>query len=287
MKSPLISLIVPSWQSGEYLEQTLLSVLAQNYEYVELILVDNESTDQTKEIIDIYRDHFTHIIVEPDRGQSDAINKGMALATGEILGWLNADDILLEGCLSRVAQAFEQQKPDILTTDTIDIDENNRIMKFSLQPKQRPFFYHRGIMFLTAPSIFFSRQAFRGVVGGVSKDLRLSMDVDLCYAIIANGGKVHHMRGYCGAFRRHIGSKTSIDLFGRSTRENSETRMVFQRFQISERTRNLAHRLHQIRLVLELYPLRRRLDAARYLGKFGDFLREIERNRRVTPQQDG
>lgn len=274
---PLISIVIPSWQSGEFLEMALVSVLLQDYKNVELILVDNESTDQTIEIIEKYRRQFSHIIREPDNGQSDAINKGMRLATGDVLAWLNADDVLLDGCLTRVAHIFEKNRSDIITADTIYIDELNKIGKFCLQPSQKSFFYSRGIFFLTAPAIFFSKDAFFGV-GCLSNSLKLSMDVDLCYKILRRGGTVFHIREYCGAFRWHDKSKTSKDLVDRSTRENGETMSIFRRYSIPNYVRVLAHRLHQIRLILLFYPVRRKFDAFRYRNKFTQYFQLLERN---------
>jgi glycosyltransferase involved in cell wall biosynthesis len=277
VKLPLISIVIPSWQSGEFLEMALLSVLIQDYKNVEIILVDNESTDQTIDIIEKYRHQFSHIIREPDNGQSDAINKGMRLATGDVLAWLNADDVLLEGCLTRVANTFQNNRPDIITAHTIYIDELNKIGKFCLQPSQNSFFYSRGIFFLTAPAIFFSRDAFLDV-GCLSNSLKLSMDVDLCYKILRGGGTVFHIREYCGAFRWHDNSKTSKDLADRSTRENSETISIFDKYAIPNYVRVLANRLHQIRLILLFYPARRKFDAFRYRNKFTQYFHRLERN---------
>jgi regulator of replication initiation timing len=104
---PRISLVTPSYNQADYLETTIRSVLQQNYPNLEFIIIDGGSTDHSLDIIHYYASHLTAWVSEPDGGQSHAINKGMAKATGEILGWINSDDFLLPGALHHVAQALQ------------------------------------------------------------------------------------------------------------------------------------------------------------------------------------
>jgi len=102
---PLISIITPSFNQGKYIEQNILSVLNQNYTNFEHIIIDGGSTDNTLEILKKY----PHLkwISEPDEGQADALNKGLKLATGEIIGWINSDDYYLEGVFNEIIKIFE------------------------------------------------------------------------------------------------------------------------------------------------------------------------------------
>ncbi|MBC2601082.1 glycosyltransferase [Puniceicoccus vermicola] len=109
---PSISIVTPTYQSGEYLEACILSIKAQKYPNLEYIIVDGGSTDQTAEIVGRHRDVVTHFISEPDKGMYDAINKGFALATGEVRCWLNSDDSYFSGALSMVGEIF-QTFPDV------------------------------------------------------------------------------------------------------------------------------------------------------------------------------
>lgn len=104
--NPLISIVVPSFNQGRYIEQTITSVLGQNYSNFELIVIDGGSTDQTLEIIDRYARSISYFVSEPDRGQADAINKGFREAKGDILAWLNSDDMYLPCTLSKIANVF-------------------------------------------------------------------------------------------------------------------------------------------------------------------------------------
>jgi glycosyltransferase involved in cell wall biosynthesis len=103
---PRISIITPSFNQGHYLEQTICSVLEQNYRALEYIIVDGGSTDNSVEIIKKYQKHLAWWISKKDRGQSDAINKGIAKVTGEIVNWLNSDDYYMPGALYHIAQKF-------------------------------------------------------------------------------------------------------------------------------------------------------------------------------------
>ena len=103
---PRITLITPSYQQAEYLEECLASVQAQAYPDLEHIVVDGGSTDGSRAIIERYADRLAWWCSEKDGGQSDAINKGLGHATGQVFGWLNSDDLLLPGALLRVGEAF-------------------------------------------------------------------------------------------------------------------------------------------------------------------------------------
>ena len=107
---PRISIVTPSFNQGRFLERTILSVLNQNYPNLEYIVMDGGSTDESVEIIKKYENYLAYWISEKDNGQSDAIKKGFQKSTGEILAWLNSDDIYLSGALRGVAGFFRDGK---------------------------------------------------------------------------------------------------------------------------------------------------------------------------------
>src|SRR5580700_341038 len=114
MDLPKISIITPSYNQGQFIEETILSILNQNYPNLEYLIIDGKSTDSTIEIIKKYEQKIFYWVSEKDSGQSEAINKGFQKATGEIVCWLNSDDILMPNALNEVAAQFIKNKELIL-----------------------------------------------------------------------------------------------------------------------------------------------------------------------------
>ena len=105
---PKISIITPSFNQGPFLEETILSVLQQGYPNLEYIIIDGGSTDESVGIIKRYQDRLHYWVSEKDSGQSEALNKGLRRATGDIIGWLCSDDLYLPGTFEKVVRIFEQ-----------------------------------------------------------------------------------------------------------------------------------------------------------------------------------
>jgi len=129
--TPLVSIVTPSYNQAAYLEDTLRSVLQQDYPAIEYLVADGASTDASPEIIARYAarypEHLTWWVSEPDKGQADAINKGFCRARGEIMAWLNSDDVYLPGAVSRAVEAF-QARPELglVYGDALTVDPRGR-----------------------------------------------------------------------------------------------------------------------------------------------------------------
>src|SRR5919204_1282173 len=123
---PVISIVTPTYNTGKFLERTMSSVLDQGYPRLEYIVQDGGSTDETKEVLERHRDRLQHCEMRPDDGHAHAINLGFEHATGNVMGFLNADDILLPGSLHYVAHYFERHpRVDLVYGHRVLIDEND------------------------------------------------------------------------------------------------------------------------------------------------------------------
>ncbi|MDD3948863.1 MAG: glycosyltransferase family 2 protein, partial [Anaerolineaceae bacterium] len=125
--NPLVSIITPSYNQADYLEQTMLSVLEQDYARIEYWVIDGGSDDGSQEIIQSYADRLAGWVSEKDSGQAHGVNKGFAKATGEIIGWLNSDDLYYPGAIRAAVEAFKQHpQASFVFSDVESIDENGQ-----------------------------------------------------------------------------------------------------------------------------------------------------------------
>lgn len=156
---PSVSVITPSFNQARYLEQTIRSVLEQNYPRLDYFIMDGGSTDSSVEIIRRYENRLAGWVSEPDRGQADGINKGFQRATGEIVAWLNSDDVYQPGAIAQAVAALQANPSAALVYgDVLSIDENAR--PFNLQTFQ-PFSLTDLMAFniISQPAVFMRRAA--------------------------------------------------------------------------------------------------------------------------------
>jgi glycosyltransferase involved in cell wall biosynthesis len=129
---PKISIITPSYNQAQFLERTILSVLNQNYPNLEYIIIDGGSTDGSVEIIKKYEKYLSYWVSEPDSGQSHALNKGFYKASGDIYGWLNADDLFLPDAFIKVSSTFKLfPNKKIVFGDYLNIDKNDNVLELN------------------------------------------------------------------------------------------------------------------------------------------------------------
>ncbi len=141
---PRITIVTPSYQQAAYVEETLRSVLLQNYPALEYIVIDGGSSDGSANLIERYASRLAYWHSQRDHGQADAINQGFDRATGEIVGWLNSDDFLLPGALFAVAQAFQQSQAEIVYADALEYFEDDRSLQYWQGYWVRPQFLQFG-----------------------------------------------------------------------------------------------------------------------------------------------
>lgn len=203
-----ISLITPTFNQAEFLEETIQSVVDQQYPDLEWIVLDALSTDATPEILARYAHlPWLKIIRESDEGQSDAINKGMHIATGKVAAWLNSDDILIPGALQHIAEAFAAHpKATVIYGLGAKIDREGKLVRIV---PYRPFDRKRLATALEAvqPATFFQRDAFLSI-GGLRKKLCYAMDWDLLIRL-AEQGQVVSINVLIAKIRYYAGTKTA------------------------------------------------------------------------------
>ena len=211
-----ISIVTISYNQAEFLERAIRSVVEQDYEDIEYIIVDPGSTDGSREIIERYRSRIDKIIFEPDDGPADGLNKGFAYASGDICGYLNADDEYLPGSLREVATVFINDKSaDIVCGASYIVDRhNNKIRKFySIPFSVRKYIY--GGASIAQQSTFFKRSAFLGV-GGFNRQNRTCWDGELILDFGLQRKNVKVVRNFWSLFRIH---DSSISGSGRLTEQ--------------------------------------------------------------------
>jgi glycosyltransferase involved in cell wall biosynthesis len=207
-----VSIVTISFNQGRFLEEAICSVLDQRYPNVEYILVDAGSTDGSREIIETYRARLGAILFKPDRGPADGLNKGFGMATGDILGYINADDAYLPGAFEKVAAVFEKNPSiDVVYGHGYLIDENNRIIRrlYSDPFDLRRYIY--GGVTVVQQSTFIRREAFRAV-GGFNVHNRTCWDGELILDLALRGKKFKLINQFLACFRIH---HTSISGSGR------------------------------------------------------------------------
>jgi len=170
---PKITVVTPSYNQGAFLEQTILSVLGQLYENLEYIVVDGGSTDNSVEVIKRYESQLAYWVSEKDRGQAEALNKGFARATGDILCWLNSDDFLLPGALHEVAKNF-QEPVDLIYGNCLSFSD-----KGTRSIVNRPPAHDRELLafvdYIVQPSSFWRRSLWEKT-GQLNEELHYAFD---------------------------------------------------------------------------------------------------------------
>lgn len=206
---PRVSIVTPSFNQGRYLEETIISVLEQGYQKLEYIIIDGGSSDNSVSIIKKYEKHLSYWVSESDRGQTQAINKGLKRTTGEIVNWLNSDDLLAPSALHVIAKAFgNNQESDFYYGDFSIIDSAGREM---FARKSAPYCKY-GLLFgrqlSCQPAVFFRRRLLEKI-GYLDEKLSFCMDQEFWIRAAMDGYKFYQIKNNLAKTRFHSDTKTS------------------------------------------------------------------------------
>lgn len=204
---PLVTIVTPSFNQAPYLEAAMLSVLEQDYPNLEYFVIDGGSTDGSLELIQRHASRLAGWVSEPDKGQTDAINKGFARANGEILAWLNSDDLYQPGAVAEAA-AFLAANPQVglVYGDAEYIDEKGQaIGRFSARQTDLRRL-RQGYVHIPQQSAFFRADLWKQV-GPLDESFYFAMDYDL-WVRLAKVSQVVYLPRLWAGFRLHRGGKT-------------------------------------------------------------------------------
>lgn len=212
LDAPTVSVVIPSYEQGRFIDRTIRSLINQRYPALELIVQDGGSSDETLDVLRQYEKHLSGWFSEPDSGQSQAINRGFARARGDIMAWINSDDLLLPGALHLVADFFlSHPEVDVLYGNRLIVDEKDcEIGRWILPGHDSELL--SWVDFVPQETLFWRRWIWDKVGARVDESLRFAMDWDLLLRFKNAGAVFAHLPHFLGAFRVHDRQKTSAEM---------------------------------------------------------------------------
>jgi len=214
-----ISIVTASYNQGQFIEETIQSVLSQSYPNLEYIIVDGCSNDNSVEIIKKYANHLSYWVSENDSGQANAINKGLKLCTGEIFNWLNSDDYLEPGALQKIATAFDDEQVNIVAGKVRNFSSTDEeIIPNQKLSAQGLMCWEPGVKFVQ-PGVWMRRKLIE-LSDGIDEQFHYAFDWDLYIRYLYHFPQVKELDELLVHFRLH---------------ENSKTQSMSDRFTIEER----------------------------------------------------
>lgn len=208
-RQPLISVVIPSFNQGQFIGRTLQSLLSQPYQNIEIIIQDNCSTDETADVVASFASNKVAFYAEKDKGQADAINRGFLKSSGEILHYLNSDDVLLPNSLGFVAREFERApEVDCIYGNRLIIDEIDRLVGQWVLPYHDDSLLH-SVDYIPQETLFWRRSLWTRIGGRLDDTLSFALDWDMLLRFVRSKAHFRHIPFFIGAFRIHNDQKTT------------------------------------------------------------------------------
>lgn len=209
---PKVSIVTPSYNQGEFIEETIRSVLLQGYPNLEYIIMDGGSNDDSVDVIKKYSHWLTDWVSESDRGQTHAVNKGFERCTGDVLAWMNSDDTYEAGAIAAVVQEMVKSPEVNVVYGNIKMtDEHGDVLTELRSVPFHPKAFLYETVHITSQSAVFWTHSLLSKVGEVREELNYSMDRDLLIRFMEQGATFKFLRRTLGTYRCHSGAKTSSD----------------------------------------------------------------------------
>lgn len=215
-----VSIVTISFNQGEYIERAIASVLEQDYSDIEYIVVDPGSIDESRKIINRYSSRINKLILSPDDGPSDGLNKGFAVATGEVYAFLNADDVLLPGAVSQAVECLKANNSiDVVYGNSLIVDENDKILRKAYSDTFSLYMRAYGKCIIMQPSTFFMATAYKAV-GGFNSGNCSNWDGELFTDMALAGAKFMKVPFFWSAYRIQPHSITGTAKLDQKTQQH-------------------------------------------------------------------
>lgn len=254
---PVISIVTPSYNHGRFIERTIKSVVEQGYPQLEYMVQDGGSTDETKDVLARHADHLHHYEMRKDNGQSDAINLGFRHASGDVMAYLNSDDLLMPGSLRYVAGYFaEHPDVDLVYGHRVLVDEQDMEIGRWVMPRHDPEVLSWAD-YVPQETMFWRRSLWERAGGQIDPSWMFAMDWDLLLRFRDADAKVVRLPRFLGAFRIHEAQKTAvIDSEGMSEMDALRRRSLGRDVTRQEITKSLRPYMWRHHLLQKLYRAR-------------------------------
>lgn len=260
---PLVSIVTPSYNQAEYLETAIQSVLSQGYPRIEYLIIDGGSSDGSVAIIERFQDRIAYWTSEPDKGQAEAINKGLRKATGDIVAWINSDDVYLPGAIEQAVNAFHSH-PEVgmVYADGIMVDRNLKILDRHSYP-QVDLTELLCFEVILQPTVFMRREVLERV-GYLNPDYDLILDHEL-WVRIASRYPLFHIPAYWALERTHAQAKTIAQAAKFVAEAERLIEWAAENDELKEIVRREERRIHA---GLNVFAARRLIDAGQHSRAF-------------------
>jgi len=276
---PKISIVTPSFNQSKYLEQTILSIISQNYPNLEYVIIDGGSTDGSIDIIKKYEKHITYWVSESDHGNYHAIQKGFLKTTGDIMSWLNSDDVLHPNSLFVIGRIFSEfQSIHWLTGVPTMINEVGQVVHVSDFRKWSKYnFYLNDYQWIQQESTFWTRNLWNRSGANLNTEYRLASDFELWNRFF-KFEKLYSIRSLFGGFRCRSKNQLSLDMYEKYM---EEMQSILANNKFTNEEKKIISQIKKYRFLKKIPILRYLFSFQNKYEELFDYPKELKFNRTI------